>query len=201
MTTVTKNSEKFEEDQHETFHYELGKYELSFNPINKYQFFNYKGKEVDSKPGKDTDIGLTKNFRYSRCMMKMQRLFNDVFKGIDFELFSEISMPHININNKNTWNTRIHFHGVFVIKRYDQLANFLLYGMPLLKKFGNVNINEYREKWEEYVRKNRLLAKAMAKSEGMTSWVLNSKRNVSWKYKSKTCRLFEKELQNPLDIK
>lgn len=122
------------------------KYEISINPDDKCQFFGSPRR--------------LENFITKIHPLLIKCLDN---YGIEYNLWLELSTPHININKSSSY-PRLHYHGTITLKSSVICGQFLLKSLYLLSRFSNVTYNCYRKDyWPDYCTKNKKLMVSLCK--------------------------------------
>lgn len=127
-----------EEKEKCTIFYDLGIYEITLNPSDKYQYF-----------GKPKRVALCVQNMINTC----HKTLNEC--GVTYRLYPEISEPHINVNNERQNSMpRFHYHGHINFTQPFQVAYFLAHTLYTLSRTCNVTVNEYRQHhWPHYISK------------------------------------------------
>lgn len=125
------------DDPKEKFELVKGKkYEITFNPNDKYQF-------------------ATPNIRNRHN--KICNLLCEIFLGVDaiYCMYAEISQPQFGDKYKNTV-ARIHWHGIIEFERNRDICDFYLNHWHKLTAIGRIQLNKFRPNyWPQYICKHR----------------------------------------------
>lgn len=129
--------------------YELGiPYAITFAPGDKYQRFRQKD-------------------RWYRCYRETREIFIQIAealefeddegrttKGIDYELYQEISEP---LNIKDGKAGRIHYHGIIIINNYPSWRSLLTYWISALTVHGIIDMDTIDDMsvWYKYCTKQQ----------------------------------------------
>ena len=115
--------------------YDKGKYALTYNPCDQYQYFGQSNRLVQFKDFiNETFVGYPS-------------------KGIHYELYIELSEPR----NKTRTGPRLHIHGTLKFHSKKAVRWFLLIGFYQLLQNGILDLDTINNQqiWDQYCKKQQ----------------------------------------------
>lgn len=121
---------------------------------------------------------MVKTKRLRRSISAYSHMFKDFEKVAEYRMLPEISSP-----KDHDGQTRIHYHGIFRIKTYEQLSKFYLYGWNSMKEYCSVKIKpiECFQSWKNYTEKNLTVMTLFMLERGLPYQMCDGHRLVKFK--------------------